>query len=346
MEMIELTKIDEYAIQATNIRHLTNTLKDTESKKSSDLVESIKKFGQIYPIILRKLTDEEKEFAKEGAEFGVLDGHLRFEAITTLGLKTTTKYKSIKAEIIESKEKNKETIEENEEEKRERLEREKIEKEAIEKKIAMITNNARKEMQELEKAKTVYDLKNLEGKSYKQIGEELNMSKAYAGHLGLMWENHLEEQRRIESGLPATTKQSVQKEIFNLKMTKDLSKVIQERITNLKTQNAEEKIVTKANAQALIAQLQALCTNINADAKVKEIMDNDKVIALTKKRAETLTTKIANLEETLKTSTDEAEQVKINGNITKTKESLEKAIAKLEELTPTVSTTDENWNIV
>ena len=75
-DMIQLDKIDDSIITA--IREIK---KDDESFK---LLESaIKKDGQRHPITIRKLTDDEK--TKSNAEYGIIDGHHRFQIAKNLG---------------------------------------------------------------------------------------------------------------------------------------------------------------------------------------------------------------------------------------------------------------------
>ena len=72
-QMIEMYKIDPDAI--TPIRPVNE---DAESFQI--LNEVIKKDAQQYPIIIRRLTDEDraKKPVKDGAEFGIIDGQHRF----------------------------------------------------------------------------------------------------------------------------------------------------------------------------------------------------------------------------------------------------------------------------
>lgn len=89
-KMIELVKIDDNVIPA--IREVN---RDTESYKL--LENAIKKDGQRNPIIIRKLTEEEKSKVKEGVEYGIIDGHHRYQ------IALENNQESIHAEIDEEK---------------------------------------------------------------------------------------------------------------------------------------------------------------------------------------------------------------------------------------------------
>ena len=71
-EMIKLNEIDDNIIPG--IRKVN---RDKESYKL--LENAIAKDGQRNPIIIRKLTEEEKIKAKKGAEYGIIDGHHRYQ---------------------------------------------------------------------------------------------------------------------------------------------------------------------------------------------------------------------------------------------------------------------------
>ncbi len=77
---VQLDEIDSEIIQP--VRELT--LKNSEYDQ---LKNSIEKDGQQQPIIIRKLTDEEKSAKNNGTKYGIIDGHHRFEIAKKLNRK-------------------------------------------------------------------------------------------------------------------------------------------------------------------------------------------------------------------------------------------------------------------
>ena len=71
-QMVELYRIDPDVI--TSIRDIKSYIEDYKILESA-----IKKDGQRNPITVRYLTDEERGRARSGAEFGIIDGHHRFD---------------------------------------------------------------------------------------------------------------------------------------------------------------------------------------------------------------------------------------------------------------------------
>ena len=129
-QMIPIDKIDDSII--TLIREIK---KDDESFK---LLESaIKKDGQRHPITIRKLTDKEK--ADSNAEYGIIDGHHRFQIAKNLD------HSEISAEIDE------------------------VEASPIrDMTLALQLNNTSIRMTPVEKGKVIYDLINL----YSDVGQK------------------------------------------------------------------------------------------------------------------------------------------------------------------------------
>ena len=70
--MVKMTEIDSEVI--SNIRKLKK-----KSRAYKILEHSIKQDGQLNPILIRQLTDTEKQSAKEGAVYGIIDGHHRYQ---------------------------------------------------------------------------------------------------------------------------------------------------------------------------------------------------------------------------------------------------------------------------
>lgn len=141
-KMIEIVKIDDNVIPA--IREVN---RDTENYKL--LENAIKKDGQRNPIIIRKLTEEEKAKVKEGVEYGIIDGHHRYQ------IALENHQESILAEI--------------DEEKPSRI------RDII---LAFRLNGTSIRMTPIEKGKVIYDLMKIykdEGKEKKvdEIGEEV-----------------------------------------------------------------------------------------------------------------------------------------------------------------------------
>lgn len=69
---IPLKEIDHAVIKGIRILHKRNNADYLQLKKA------IEKDGQNQPIIIRKLTDEEKKNARKNAIYGIIDGHHRF----------------------------------------------------------------------------------------------------------------------------------------------------------------------------------------------------------------------------------------------------------------------------
>ena len=70
--MVKMTEIDSEVI--SNIRKLKK-----KSRAYKILEYAIKQDGQLNPILIRQLTDTEKQTAKEGAVYGIIDGHHRYQ---------------------------------------------------------------------------------------------------------------------------------------------------------------------------------------------------------------------------------------------------------------------------
>ena len=70
--MVKMTEIDSEVI--SNIRKLKK-----KSRAYKILEYAIKQDGQLNPILIRQLTDTEKQTAKEGAMYGIIDGHHRYQ---------------------------------------------------------------------------------------------------------------------------------------------------------------------------------------------------------------------------------------------------------------------------
>ena len=70
--MVKMTEIDSEVI--SNIRKLKK-----KSRAYKILEHAIKQDGQLNPILIRQLTDTEKQTAKEGAMYGIIDGHHRYQ---------------------------------------------------------------------------------------------------------------------------------------------------------------------------------------------------------------------------------------------------------------------------
>ena len=73
---METRHINLYEIDPDVIEDIRPVKEDKESYKI--LEEAMKQDGQFSPITIRWLTDEEKAKAKEGAVYGIIDGHHRF----------------------------------------------------------------------------------------------------------------------------------------------------------------------------------------------------------------------------------------------------------------------------
>jgi len=70
--MVKMTEIDSEVI--SNIRKLKK-----KSRAYKILEHAIKQDGQLNPILIRQLTDTEKQAAREGAVYGIIDGHHRYQ---------------------------------------------------------------------------------------------------------------------------------------------------------------------------------------------------------------------------------------------------------------------------
>lgn len=70
--MVKMTEIDSEVI--SNIRKLKK-----KSRAYKILEHAIKQDGQLNPILIRQLTDIEKQTAKEGTVYGIIDGHHRYQ---------------------------------------------------------------------------------------------------------------------------------------------------------------------------------------------------------------------------------------------------------------------------
>ena len=69
----------------------------SKSRAYRILEHAIKQDGQLNPILIRQLTDTEKQTAKEGAVYGIIDGHHRYQ------IALENNQESILAEIDEEK---------------------------------------------------------------------------------------------------------------------------------------------------------------------------------------------------------------------------------------------------
>ena len=78
IETIKLESIDPYVISA--IREVKRKSEDYNLLKAV-----IEKDGQRHPITIRRLTNEEKNSAKESAIYGIIDGHHRYLIAQELG---------------------------------------------------------------------------------------------------------------------------------------------------------------------------------------------------------------------------------------------------------------------
>lgn len=84
LKNIPLSKIDPKAIDETNIR-IDDVNKGSEGVNKEIYIKSIKDSNLIDPIKVRKLTPiEKKNVAKEGAEYGIISGHQRYNAYVEL----------------------------------------------------------------------------------------------------------------------------------------------------------------------------------------------------------------------------------------------------------------------
>jgi len=238
---LNLNQIDPEAIKITNIR-----TQNTETKEDTNtLIKSIKSKGQIYPVLVRKLKEEEKIGE---AEYGIIDGHRRYYALSELAKNTQEKYHTIKVQEITATD---------------------------EKQIAFIANNARKQMEELEKAEIVYNMHHDEDKSFQEIANELGFSKPYANKLEKMW---LNRDKIINKDVNNDT---TPKPEFNYSMTKSLTGIIYEQIEGLnETTETTQKLALRKNMQEVIQQLQLKIADINKFEDVKK--------AIAKQKAENL----------------------------------------------------------
>lgn len=73
MNRVKLNEIDPQVI--IKVR----SLKKRDSDEYKSLAKSIENYGQVHPITIRYLTDEEKAKARSGAIYGIIDGHHRFD---------------------------------------------------------------------------------------------------------------------------------------------------------------------------------------------------------------------------------------------------------------------------
>ena len=81
IKQIPLSEIDP------NVIHLVRDL-NTESQSYLQLKKSIEKDGQQQPIIIRELTDQEKQKQELPTQYGIIDGHHRFNIAKELSYET------------------------------------------------------------------------------------------------------------------------------------------------------------------------------------------------------------------------------------------------------------------
>lgn len=141
-EMISLSKIDP------NIIKLIRPLSSVDSEQYKILQSSIEKDGQKHPITIRRLTEEEltnPDFnIKEGAEYGIIDGHHRFD------IAQKNKADKILAEIDSA-----------------------TQSDYHDTMLAFRLNASSIKMTPLEKGKIIYTLSEETGKDIREIGEEI-----------------------------------------------------------------------------------------------------------------------------------------------------------------------------
>lgn len=142
IKQIKLSEID-YDSVIKPIREVRTNSRDYEKLKNA-----IKKDGQLHPITVRHLTDEEKE--KTGAQYGIIDGHNRYK------IAEEKKDETILAKIYKTT---------------------KEDKNLTYKDIMMAyrLNESTIRMSSLEKGKVIYDLLELqeEGKGKKATGDDV-----------------------------------------------------------------------------------------------------------------------------------------------------------------------------
>ena len=149
---------------------------DKKSTAYKKLSHAIQKDGQLHPITVRKLTEDERK--DTGAEYGIIDGHHRFAIVAD------NNESSILATVVDtpSKEdpKYRDTV------------------------MAYRMNESSKQMTSVEKGKVIYDLREISGKEPKEIGEEVfgikramsyKLLNAYRKSVG---ENTIEKPRYID----------------------------------------------------------------------------------------------------------------------------------------------------
>lgn len=159
-QVVLIKEIDAAAIKSTKIRELETDDKILHKKyqeKIKAIAEGINQNRQVYPILIRELTADEKKESATEAKYGIIDGHTRFEAMKLL------KKDSIRVEILND---------------------------IDDKTISIISNFSKADMVELDKAKLVYDM-NQNRESYQQIANKIGISKSYAAKLGKMWERYI-----------------------------------------------------------------------------------------------------------------------------------------------------------
>lgn len=243
---IKLTNIDPTAIKATNIR--------TVNEKDDKMIKnSIFEKGLIYPILVRKLTAEEKEEANTKAEYGIIDGHRRYEAVKKLS------GKAVKCIEYSHPEDNK---------------------------TALISNVARLQMNELDKAKAVYEITKKDKKSYSVVARELGVSKSYVGKLVLMWENEINGLKNIDQD----NKLKIDPELnINENLFRNVTAKVKEysKITEI-----TKKVELKNDLKKIIKQLQNEIFKIDEEEEVKEFIKNERVEKLKEARAKAKEAKI------------------------------------------------------
>ncbi len=140
-QTIELDKISPSAIP------LIRPIRGTDSEEYQKLASAIHRDGQHNPILVRRLTDEERQGVDEGVEFGILDGHHRYDiARNTEGMTT------IEAKVSD---------------------REASPIEDIRQAFQMNDTNITMAMTNIEKGQIIKHLKELTGMGIPEIGAEL-----------------------------------------------------------------------------------------------------------------------------------------------------------------------------
>ena len=95
---VETAEPDESSSEKDGERDDKKDAKEIRYEENYQVLEnSLIKDGQLHPITVRKLTDEEKSQSKSNAEYGIIDGHHRFAIAKKLG------QENILAEIYEVK---------------------------------------------------------------------------------------------------------------------------------------------------------------------------------------------------------------------------------------------------